>query len=100
MYHCQQNKCYPIGVYLPVLDISQDKSFAHINKSQICYCDQIKLQSDAVINISAVFLTPLEVAFILLAIVYLIENFMYTHEQFNIFNYYVFDGRTYNTVFR
>ena len=49
--------------------------FAHNNKSQICYCDQISLRSAAV-NCS--FLKPLKVTFISLAMVHLIENFTYT----------------------
>ena len=41
---------------------------AHNNKSQICYCGQISLQSAAVF-----FLTPLGVPFILLAVVLFIS---------------------------
>ena len=51
--------------------------FAHNNKSQICYCDQISLQGAA--GLAAVFLKPLEVTFISLAMVLLNENFTYTY---------------------
>ena len=49
MYHRQQNKCYP---QMCLLSISKLNSIlavanllAHNNKSQICYCGQISLQS-------------------------------------------------------
>ena len=47
-----QNKCYPKGVYLPISKLlsilSVANLLAHNNKSQICYCGQISLQSAAV----------------------------------------------------
>ena len=56
---------------------------AHNNKSQICYCGQISLQ------IAAVFLTPLGVTFILLAMLHLVLN--YTSSNFFLyFKYFTF----------
>ena len=52
MYHRQQNKCYPKGVYLPISKLHSILAvailLAHNNISQICYCGQISLQSAAV----------------------------------------------------
>ena len=49
---CQQNKCYPKGVYLPIskLDsiLAVANLLAHNNISQICYWGEISLQSAAV----------------------------------------------------
>ena len=71
MCHRQQNKCYPKGVYLPISKLRSILAvanlLAHNNKSQICYCGQISLQS------AAVFLTPLGVTLILLAMVSLLS---------------------------
>ena len=57
----------PKGVYLPISKLHSilivANLLAHNNKSQICYCGQISLQS------ATVFLTPLGVTFILLAMV-------------------------------
>ena len=57
----------PKGVYLPISKLHSILAvanlLAHNNKSQVCYCGQISLQS------AAVFLTPLGVIFILLVIV-------------------------------
>ena len=72
MYNRQQNKCYPKGVYLPfskLHSIAVANLLAHNNKSQICYCCQILLQSAAVNCSFSDNLTPLGVTFILLAIV-------------------------------
>ena len=47
-----QNKCYPKGVCLPISKLHSILAvanlLAHNNKSQICYCGQISLQSAAV----------------------------------------------------
>ena len=55
MYHRQQNKCYLKGVYLPISKLHSISAvanlLAHNNKSKICYCCQISLQSTAVICI-------------------------------------------------
>ena len=52
MYHRQQNKHYPKGVYLPISKLLSILAIAnllaHNNRSQICYCGQISLQSAAV----------------------------------------------------
>ena len=52
MYNDQQNKCYLKGVYLPFSKLHSILAvanlLAHNNKSQICYCGQISLQSAAV----------------------------------------------------
>ena len=52
MYHRQQNKCYPKGVNNLISKLHSISAFsnslAHNNKSQICYCGQISLQSAAV----------------------------------------------------
>ena len=52
MHHRQQNKCYPKGVFLPISKLHSILAvanlLAHNNKSQICYCGQISLQSAAV----------------------------------------------------
>ena len=52
MYHRQQNKWYPKGDYLPISKLHSIlvvvNLLAHTNKSQICYCGQISLQSVAV----------------------------------------------------
>ena len=57
----------PKGAYLPISKLlsilAVANLLAHNNKSQICYCGQISLQS------AAVFLTLLGVTFILLAMV-------------------------------
>ena len=67
LYHQQQNKCYPKGVYLPISKLHSILAvanfFAHYNLSQICYCGQISLHS------FSDNLTPLGVAFILLVMV-------------------------------
>ena len=67
----QQNKCYSKGVYLSISKLHSILAvanlLAHNNKSQICYCGQISLQS-ATVNCSfSDNLTPLGVPFILLA---------------------------------
>ena len=67
MLHLQQNKWYPPkGLYLLIskLILAVANLLAHNNKSQICYCGQISLQSAAVI-------LPLGVIFILLAMVHI-----------------------------
>ena len=51
--HRQQNKCYPqrylFALFEATLDFSRIANLlAHNNKSQICYCGQISLQSAAV----------------------------------------------------
>ena len=52
MYHHQQNKWYPNGVYLPISKLHSILAVANLlahNKiRQICYCGQISLQSAAV----------------------------------------------------
>ena len=52
MYYQQQNKWYPKYFYLPILKLhlilAVVNLLAHNNKSQICYCGQISLQSAAV----------------------------------------------------
>ena len=52
VYHRQQNKCYPKVVCLPISKLHSILAvanlLAHNNKSQICYCSQISLQSAAV----------------------------------------------------
>ena len=52
MYHRQQNKWYPKCVYMPISKLHSILAvanlLAHNNKSQICYCGQISLQSAAV----------------------------------------------------
>ena len=71
-YHHQQNKCYPKGVYLPISKatlLAVANLLAHNNKSQICYCGQISLQSAAVNCSFSDNLTSVGVPFILLAIV-------------------------------
>ena len=67
------------GVNLPISKLHSNLAvanlLAHNNKSQICYCGQISLQSAAV-NCS--FLTPLGVTFVLLAMLHTVlftENF-------------------------
>ena len=49
MYHRQQNKCYPSGVYLSIsklhLILTVANLLAYNNISQICYTGQIYLQS-------------------------------------------------------
>ena len=71
MYHRQQNKCYPKGVYLPISKLysvfAVANLLAHNNKSQICYCGQIALESGSVNCSFSENLTPLGVSFILLA---------------------------------
>ena len=72
MYHRQQNKCYPQRCLLVHFEATLDFScseFTHNNKSQICYCGQISLQSAAVNCSFYDNLTPLGVTFILLAMV-------------------------------
>ena len=79
--HRQKNKCYPQfkGVCLlfsklhSILAVAN--LLAHNNKSQICYCCQILSQCAAVNCSFSDNLTPLEVTFILLAMVhYVIFN--------------------------
>ena len=52
MYHRQQNTCYPqkfsLAHFEATLSFSRSFLLAHNNKSQICYCGQISLQSAAV----------------------------------------------------
>ena len=50
MYYYHQNNTPYLGVSLPIqYSISADANLiGHKNKSQICYCDQISLQSAAV----------------------------------------------------
>ena len=69
----------PKGVNLPISKLHSNLAvanlLAHNNKSQICYCGQISLQSAAV-NCS--FLTPLGVTFVSLAMVHTVlftQNF-------------------------
>ena len=73
MYHPQQNKCYPKGVYLLIQKLHSTLAvanlLAHNNISQICYCSQISLQSAAVNCSFSENLTLLGVTFILLAMV-------------------------------
>ena len=73
MYHRQQNKWYPLQVFFAFFNAIQflavANSLAHNNISQICYCDQISLQSAAVNCSFSDNLTPLGVPFILLAMV-------------------------------
>ena len=56
-YNRQQNKCYPKGVYFPISKLRSILAvvnlLAHNNISQICYCDQISLQS-AEVNFSEI----------------------------------------------
>ena len=63
----------PKGVYLPISKLHSILAIAnllaHNNKSQICYCGQISLQSAAVNCSFSDNLTPLVVTFILLAMV-------------------------------
>ena len=70
MCHRQQNKCYPqmclLAHFEATLDFAVVNLLAHNNKSQICYCGRISLQS------AAVFQTPLGVTFILLVMVSLL----------------------------
>ena len=51
-YHRQQNKWYPqrclLAHFEATLDLPVVNLLAHNNKSQICYCRQISLQSAAV----------------------------------------------------
>ena len=72
VHHHQQNKWYPKGVYLPISKVPSILAvanlLAHNNKSRICYCGQILLQS-AILFITALFLTLSWVPFILLAMV-------------------------------
>ena len=64
------------GVYLPISNLHSvlvvANLLAHNNKSQICYCGQISLQSTAVNSFFSDNLTPLRVIFILLEIVRII----------------------------
>ena len=81
MYHRQQNKCYPQSVYLPISKLHSILAVAYLlaqnNKSQIFYCGQNWLQSTAVNCTSSENLTPLGVAFILLAMVhYLLDIYL------------------------
>ena len=66
-------KVTPKGVYLPISKLHSILAIAnllaHNNKSQICYCGQISLQSAAVNCSFSDNLTPLGVTFILLAMV-------------------------------
>ena len=68
----------PKGVYLPISKLHSMLAvanlLAHNNKSQICYCGQISLQSAAVNCSFPDNLTPLEVTFILLAMVHLTNS--------------------------
>ena len=89
MYHCQQNECYsPKGVYDPILNVHSilaiTNLLAHNNISQICYCGQILLQCAAVNCNFSDFLTPLRVAFILLAMVHSLPV-MYISQDKNLF---------------
>ena len=63
----------PKGVYLPISKLDSilpvANLLAHNNISQICYCDQISLQSAEVNCSFSGNMTPLRVTFILLAIV-------------------------------
>ena len=62
----------PKGVYLPISNsiLTEVNLLAHNNKSQICYCGQISLQSSAVNCGFSDNLAILGVSFILLAIVH------------------------------
>ena len=66
---------HPKGVFFPISKLHSILAvanlLAHNNKSQICYCGQISLQSAAV-NCS--FLTPLGVTLILLAMVHWLQD--------------------------
>ena len=72
-YYQQQNKWYPSkdDYYLPISKLhfilAVANLLAHNNKSQICYCGQISLQSVAVNCSFSDNLTPLGVTFIFLA---------------------------------
>ena len=52
MYHRQQNKCYPKGVYLPISKrdtiLAVANLLAHNDNCQICYCGQFFLPNAAV----------------------------------------------------
>ena len=77
-YHRRQNKCYPQGVYLPISKlhsiIAEANLLANNNKSQICYCGQISLQSAAFHSNFYVSLIPFGVTFILLALVHPLQH--------------------------
>ena len=85
MYHCQQNKCYPIPRFLSDYTRFQPRRIylPIIIKVKIVIATKFHYR---VLQLTAVFLTPLEVTFILLAMVYLIENFTYAYKQFNVLN--------------
>ena len=78
--HRQQNKCYPKDVHLPIPKLHSILAvanlLAHNNKSQICHCGQISLQSAAVNCIFSDNLTFLGATFILLAMVHLLKTLM------------------------
>ena len=69
-------KCvyFPISKLHSILAVAN--LLAHNNKSQICYCGQISLQSAAVNCSFSDNLTPLGVSFILLAIVHVISKLL------------------------
>ena len=71
----------PKGVYLPISKLHSILAvanlLAHNNKSQICYCGQISLQSAAVNCSFSDNVTPLGVTFILLAMLQYANNFTY-----------------------
>ena len=74
MYHRQQNKCYPKGVYLPISKLHSFLAVAilhvHNNISEICYYGQTLLLSAAVNCCFSENLTPSGVIFILLTMVH------------------------------
>ena len=78
MYHHKQNKWYPKGFNFPISKLHSILAvanlLAHNNKSQICYCGQISLQSAAVNCSFSDNLTPLGVTFILLAMVHILQD--------------------------
>ena len=91
----------PKGVYLPISKLhsilAAANLLAHNNKSQICYCGQISLQSAAVNCSISDNLAPLGVTFILLAMVHLAirmskksDNVQYAG-VYRIANYYDFE---------
>ena len=82
----------PKGVYLPISKLHSILAvanlLAHNNKSQICYCSQISLQS-VVVNCSfSDNLIPLGVTFILLGIVHGTSNWFETFKDMSWFYLY------------
>ena len=67
MYHHQQNNVTPKGVYVPISKLHSILAVANLlarnNMSQICYCGTNNYR---VLKLTAVYLTPLGVTFVLL----------------------------------